>query len=179
MVPLGAILAIATLVAAGAPPTAGEPPSRAGGALTHKETTAMLVALPRPASEKIPSAAKTLRITAVGALRTSGQPTPIPPIAVTREKTVRAIATAIDELPRLQPGAYSCPSDNGSSVSFAFRAAQGESLLAWVKAEATGCGIVEVKIGDREEPLLSDGYRLLRKVEKLLGSLGRQLPKPL
>ncbi len=173
MVPLGAILAIATLVAA------GEPPSRAGGALTHKETTAMLGALPRPASEKIPSAVKTLRITAVGALRTSGQPTSIPPIAVTREKTVRAIATAIDKLPRLQPGAYSCPSDNGSSVSFAFGTTRGEPLLAWVKAEATGCGIVEVKIGDREEPLLSDGYRLIRKVEKLLGPRGQQLPKPL
>jgi hypothetical protein len=138
----------------------------------HKETNV----LQRPPSEEIPSAAKMLRITAIGPL---GHPAPIPPITVTKVKTVRAIATAIDELPRQQPGVYACPSDNGSSVSFAFRATGGGPLLAWVKAEATGCGIVEVGIGDHKEPLLTDGYRLIRKAKDLLGPLGRRLPKPL
>lgn len=133
----------------------------------------------RPTSERIPPTAQIVRITAVAPFGDGHQRASIPPILITDFSTVRAIAKAIDALPRLQPGVYNCPPDNGSSISFTFRAFEGGLSLAQVKAAPTGCGTVEVWIGQRSEPALTDGYRLVRRVEKLLGPAGGRLPRPL
>jgi hypothetical protein len=133
----------------------------------------------RPADERIPATARWLQITAVGALARHGHKPSPPPITIERPAEVRKIARMIDALPRAQPGVYSCPMDNGSSVSFTFRAAATDPVLAAVHAEATGCGSVSVKIDGRKYPGLSDGTELIHEVEKLLGPRAGQLPHPL
>lgn len=152
--------------------------SGTGGLSVVRADVYVVPRLPRPAAERIPSAAGFVRITAQPSFEERHRHVSIPPILVTSASTVRAIAQAIDALPRLQPGVYNCPSGNASRIDFAFSAAAGGPVLARVQAEPTGCGTVEVWIGGRHEPALTNGYQLVRRVERLLGPLGERLPKP-
>lgn len=134
--------------------------------------------LPRPAAERIPTAARILRITAREPLRGHGRKASSP-ITLENGAKLREIAHMIDALPRAQPGTYSCPMDNGSSVTFTFRARAAGPVLALVNAQATGCGSVSMEIEGRRYPGLREGSKLIRKVEKLLGRRAAQLPRPL
>ncbi len=178
---LGSALLAAALLAGSTPsPGTAARLSNTGSIDASRQAGATLEDLSLPTqAQRIPPTAQIVRITAVAPFGDRRRRASIPPILITDFSKVRAIAKAIDALPRLQPGAYSCPSDNGSSISFTFRAFEGGPALARVKAEPTGCGTVEVWIGQRSEPALTDGYRLVRRVKKLLGPAGGRLPRPL
>lgn len=153
-------------------------PSTAGPSYVRAEAYVVPRQL-RPARERIPVAAQVLRITAEEPLRNHGSSTSPPPIMLTGGAKLRRIAHMIDALPRAQDGTTSCPMDNGSSVTFAFQAVPSGPVLASVKAGATGCGVVSVKIEGRRCPALREGPQLIRKVKKLLGPRAARLPRPL
>lgn len=121
---------------------------------------------PHPASERIPAAARVLEIEK----RIGGQAPKS--VLVGNAKTVGAVAALIDGLPVAQPGVRSCPEipAEAKSVRLTFRRSRGGVPLAEaVQKLPPGCGHgLELTIHGKREPVLDEGWILLRRLRGLL-----------
>ncbi|MBO0803201.1 MAG: hypothetical protein J2P25_09025, partial [Nocardiopsaceae bacterium] len=116
----------------------------------------------KPASERVPSAAKVVTIS-VNSTRVANSKVPAPK-TITNAATVRRIAALVDGLHPSLPGAYSCPADFGDEVQMLFRASAGGRPLATVSAAVDGCQGVSFTAGGKSEPTLAGGGTLAKKV---------------
>jgi len=127
--------------------------------------------VPRPTSERIPSAVARIDIT-------SGAPRKRPPVSlsVTRAGQVRSIVRLINGLPIAQPVAIACPSlSDPRMITLRFRAASGRTLAVltyddfrpW-SSPSVDCKTVGLSIGGRGQPPLLGGS-FLSTLAKLVG----------
>jgi hypothetical protein len=128
---------------------------------------------PRPASERVPSAARLATVTIVTQALLSEGPHPPPlttrRIRVTDRAKVRRLIAAVDALPAAQPGTIACPAGNDSKLTISFRASAGSAPLAVAEADTNGCGGVSFTLHGHTEPPLSGGFTLLGTVDRILG----------
>ena len=75
----------------------------------------------RPASEKVPAAAKAVTISMDLGLNQGGKKPP-KPVTITDPAKVRALTALINGLALFPPGAFSCPADFGDDLVLTFRA---------------------------------------------------------
>jgi hypothetical protein len=136
-----------------------------GGTALRADSQAVWVS-PHPASERIPAAVRVLEIEK----RAGGQAPK--PVLVRNAKTVRAVAALIDGLPVAQPGVRSCPEipAETKSVRLTFwRSRAGAPLAEAVQKLPPGCGHgLELTIHGKREPVLEEGWVLLRRLRGLL-----------
>ena len=130
--------------------------------------------VPRPPSERIPATAREIDITSAPL---NGQVKLV--LTVTARAKVRRIASLLNGLPIVQPGAYSCPGlmiSGAHTITLSFRANAGGPLLAratytaWPGlAYSSGpCNGIAFTVGGRhDDPLL--GGNFLRRLQRLLG----------
>ncbi|MGH3374582.1 MAG: hypothetical protein ACRDP6_07575, partial [Actinoallomurus sp.] len=129
---------------------------------------------PKPPSEAIPPAAL-LTIRAVppkppyGRPTASGSPLPTaPPVMTVSDRAVIAQAAKfVGALPVAGNGVMHCPADLGGSLDLRF-ASMGGATLATVRASASGCGFVAVRVGGAAKPGLRGGPDLIRRLGALL-----------
>ena len=141
---------------------------KAGGGRSALRVDAAVTWVPaKPASERIPAAAKVVTISPASSL-VAGAKVPSP-VTITNATTVRRIAALIDGLPLFPPGAYSCPADLGRSVQMTFAAVKGGPPLAVATATVAGCQGVRVIIGGKPQPTLSGTAGAVRQVLAIAG----------
>jgi hypothetical protein len=135
---------------------------------------------PRPAAERIP-AAKYLIVTAkspryarpprilpgMGVDPTASPSAGPARLVVTDQATIGKIAEAVDGLPTMLPGTYSCPADTGGGITLTFESSASGPVVATVDAAATGCATVTVTTHGKKQPTLQGGG-LIGHVESLL-----------
>jgi hypothetical protein len=139
-----------------------------GSGQTAVRVDAQVTWLPvKPASERIPAAARVVTIAAIPGLDATGR-TPAP-VTITSAAAVRRIASLIDGLPVFPPGTHSCPADTGRELRMTFRATAGGPALAVATADLDGCGGVGLTIGGATQPALSDGPSLAGQVLAIAG----------
>lgn len=117
----------------------------------------------RPRSERVPSG---IRMVTITSQRPGGRRSG--PIVVSAPRTVRRIVTLVNRLPAAQPGVASCSADIGPYVAIEFRRAAAQAPVAVATADDTGCGSVTFTLNGRREHLLTDGPRLIARLEALL-----------
>jgi hypothetical protein len=140
----------------------------AGGGQTAVRVDAQVTWLPaKPATERIPSAARVVTITAIPGLGATGR-TPAP-VTTTDATVVRRIASLIDGLPVFPAGTYHCPVETGRALRLTFRATAGGPALAVATAALDGCGGVGLAVGGAAQPGLSGGPSLARQVLAIAG----------
>lgn len=130
--------------------------------------------VPRPRSEKVPSTVHEVDV-ASGPLNSS----PTLRVSVVSPAAVRRLVSLINELPIVQPAAYSCPAlilDGAHAVTLSFRSAAGGRLLAratyvaypHLAYDSGPCNAIDLTIaGRRRKPLLGGDF--LRRVQRLVG----------
>lgn len=140
----------------------------AGGGQTVVRIDAQVAWLPpKPASERVPAAAKVVTISATpGPMVGAKVPAPA---TITNAATVRRIASLIDGLPLFPPGRYSCPAELGRAVQMTFRARAGGPPLGVVTAPLTGCQGVRFIVGGKSQPPLAGGADVARQVLAISG----------
>jgi hypothetical protein len=130
---------------------------------------------PKPATERIPAAAKVVTITPVTGVK------PVPstdrPVTVTG-KEVTSIAKAVDDLPLFPPGIFHCPADFGRGIELTFRATPSGPVLAMVTADYSGCGLVQVAVNGQLKPELWHGASLEQQVFKIAHITWKGFPGP-
>jgi hypothetical protein len=108
----------------------------------------------RPASEKVPAAAKAVTISEdLGG--NQGKKKPPKPVTITNPAKVSKLIKLIDGLPLAQPGVFGCPADFGDSLTLTFRAGRGTPALAAATVDLSGCGLVSFTIGGKAQPTLA------------------------
>lgn len=127
---------------------------------------------PRPASERVPAAARLVQIT-----KADTRDRVLLSLVVTRRPVVRRLARLVDGLPfsgGTLGAAYSCPYSGDPTDTFIFRARPGGPVLAKVResaylpADPSPCAMTTLTIrGHKLSPLL-DGGTLLEQASKLL-----------
>jgi hypothetical protein len=128
--------------------------------------------IPRSVSERISPSVRVLDVT-LARPRTR----PSLSMAVTDTAKVSKIASMIDRLPTVQPGAISCPAlpVDGPFVTFTFRVTQGGRALAqasepaWATEPTTACDPMTLTISGRVQTPLLGGASVVQKAEALLG----------
>jgi hypothetical protein len=80
---------------------------------------------------------------------------------------ITQIISAVNQLPPLGPGAYSCPADRGPNVILRLFGATGSRPVATVNADNSGCGLVKVTIRGRPRPAAREGWRLIMRLVAL------------
>jgi hypothetical protein len=140
----------------------------AGGGQSAVRVDAQVTWLPaKPASERIPSGAKLVTISAIsGPIVGAKVPAPV---TITNAATVQRIASLVNGLPIFPPGVYSCPADLGRAVQMTFRATAGGPPLAVVTAGVASCQGVGFTVGGQRQPALADGAALARQVLAITG----------
>jgi hypothetical protein len=124
------------------------------GGQTVVRVDAQVTWLPaKPATERIPSAARVVTITAIPGLDATGR-TPAP-VTITDATVVRRIASLIDGLPVFPPGTYHCPMDTGKGLRLTFRATARGSALAVANMALDGCATVSLTVGGVTGPALA------------------------
>jgi hypothetical protein len=107
----------------------------------------------KPATERIPSAARLVTITAIPGIDSRGrQPAPV---TITDASVVSRIASLIDGLPVFPPGTYSCPMDTGKGLRLTFRATARGPALAVANIALDGCATVSLTVGGATGPALA------------------------
>lgn len=135
----------------------------AGGGQTAVRIDARVTWLPaKPASERVPAAAKVVTISATpGPVVGAKVPSPV---TITNAATVRRIASLVNGPPPFPPGKYSCPVELGRAVQMTFRATPDGAPLAVVTADLTGCRGVRFVAGGKPQPALTGGPDVARAV---------------
>ncbi len=105
---------------------------------------------PRPASERVPSAAHVVTITQLSGLAPHARRPPAP-VTITDLAVVRRLAALIDslQLSTIGPGA-SCPAPIGGGIRLAFLARAGGPPLAVAQGPAA-CGTVQFSVGGKRK----------------------------
>jgi hypothetical protein len=121
---------------------------------------------PRPASERVPSAARVVTITQLPSLVPHASRPPAP-VTITDLAVVRRLAALVDSLQLSTIGpAASCPLVPGSGIQLAFRARAGGPPLAVAQGPAA-CGTVQFSAGGRPQPALQITDSFIPQVLKL------------
>ena len=123
---------------------------------------------PRPALDRVPSAAHVVTITRLPGLdRHTGR---LPaPVTITDLAVVRRLAALVDslQLSTIGPGA-SCPAAFGAGIRLTFLAMAGGRPLAVAQGPAA-CGTVEFSVGGKLQPSLQLTESFIPQVLKLAG----------
>ncbi len=122
----------------------------------------------RPASEKVPAAAKAVTIAIKLGLNQGGRKPP-KPVTITDPAKVRALTALINGLTLFPPGAPDCPADFGGNLVLTFRAGPRTPALAVATVDFAGCDSVDFTIGGKPQPALAGpgtdtGPQILRLV---------------
>jgi hypothetical protein len=140
------------------------------GALAESQSVWIV---PRPASERIPSATRIIQITsAVPGAADGGR------LTVARDAQVQSIVALVNRLPIVQPGATACPAlIDGKTITMTFRSRPSGPALAalrfvdyrpWKAAYSSECAPVQLSVAGRQRPAL-DGGDFIRRVERVIG----------
>jgi hypothetical protein len=123
---------------------------------------------PRPASTRVPSAARVVTITQVPSLGPHARRPPAP-VTITDPAVVRPLATLVDslQLSTIGPDA-SCPAAFGGGIWLTFRARAGGPPLAVAQGPAP-CGTVQFTVGGKRQPALQITDSFIPQVLKLAG----------
>ena len=125
------------------------------GGKTAIRVDAQVAWLPaRPASEKVPAAAKAVTISADPGLN-QGARKPEKPVTITDPAKVRALTALINGLTLFPPGAPDCPADFGGNLVLTFRAGPRTPALAVATVNLSGCDGVDLTIGGKPQPPLA------------------------
>jgi hypothetical protein len=108
----------------------------------------------RPATEKVPAAAKAVTITMKLGLNQGGRKPP-KPVTITDRAKVNALKALINGLTLFPPGRYSCPADFGDGLVLTFSAGPRTPALAVATIDLAGCDAVGLSIGGKSQPALS------------------------
>jgi hypothetical protein len=123
----------------------------------------------RPASEKVPAAAKAVTISADSGLNQGGNKSP-KPVTITDRARVRALTALINGLGLFPPGDFSCPSGFGDDLVLTFRAGPRALALAVATVDFGGCDSVDFTIGGKPQPTLAGpGTDIGPRILKLAG----------
>ena len=122
---------------------------------------------PRPASERVPSAARVVTIIQLPSLDPHARRPPAP-VTVTDLAVVRRLAALVDslQLSTIGPDAP-CPGYGGGGIRLTFRARAGGPPLA--VAQPAPCGTVQLSIGGKPQPALQITDSFIPQVLKLAG----------
>lgn len=108
----------------------------------------------RPASEKVPAAAKAVTISVDPGLNQGGRK-PQKPVTITDPAKVRALTALINGLALFPPGAFDCPADFGGNLVLTFRAGPRTPALAVATVHFAGCDGVDLTIDGKSQPSLA------------------------
>jgi hypothetical protein len=108
----------------------------------------------RPASEKVPAAAKAVTVSMEIGLNQGGKKPP-KPVTITDPAGVRALTALINGLAPFPPGDFNCPADFGDNLVLTFRAGPRAPALAVATADLAGCDGVDFTIDGRSQPALA------------------------
>jgi hypothetical protein len=108
----------------------------------------------RPATEKVPAAAKAVTIAMKLGLNQGGRKPP-KPVTITDRAKVSALKALINGLALFPLGMYSCPADFGAGLVLTFRAGPRTPALAVAAVTLGGCGGVGLTIGGKSQPTLA------------------------
>jgi hypothetical protein len=122
----------------------------------------------RPASERVPSAARVVTITQLPSLDPHARRPPAP-VTITDLAVVRRLAALVNnlELSTIGPAA-SCPLPGGGGIRLTFLATVGGPPLAVAQGPAA-CGTVQFSVGGKEQPALQSTDSFIPQVLKLAG----------
>jgi hypothetical protein len=120
----------------------------------------------RPASEKVPAAAKGVTI-AMRLGSNQGGRKPPKPVTITDPAKVGALKALVNGLALFPPGTFNCPVDFGQGLVLTFRAGPGAPALAVAAVDLAGCDGVGLTIGGKSQPALAgpgtdSGPRILK-----------------
>ena len=144
----------------------------AGGGTGVRVDAQVQWVIPRPVSERIPRGVHEIDVT-----RAVPGDAPSLEVKVVSPHEIRALVAMVDALGIIQPGAYSCPSQQGDApvVTFTFRASDEGTVLASASEPAsareptTSCDPMTFSIrGHPQTPLLG-GAAVVGKAGRLLG----------
>ena len=123
---------------------------------------------PRPASDRVPSAAHVVTITQLPSLNPHAKPPPAP-VTITDPAVVRRLAELVDglQLSTIGPGA-SCPAAFGGGIRLTFLARAGGAPLAVAQGPAA-CGTVQFSAGGTRQPALQLTDSFIPQVLRLAG----------
>jgi hypothetical protein len=128
--------------------------------------------IPRPVSERIPRGVHEIDVA-----RAVPGDAPSLEVKVVSQREIRALVAMVDALGIIQPGAYSCPSQQGDApvVTFTFRASDEGNMLASAseassaREPTTPCTAMTFSIRGRPQTPLLGGAAVVRKAGRLLG----------
>jgi len=128
--------------------------------------------IPRRVSERIPRGVHEIDVA-----RAVPGDAPSLEVKVVSQHEIRALVAMVDALGIIQPGAYSCPSQQGDApvVTFTFRASDEGNLLASAgeassaREPTTPCTAMTFSIRGRPQTPLLGGAAVVRKAGRLLG----------
>ncbi len=123
---------------------------------------------PRPASERVPSAARAVMITRLPSPDPHASRPPAP-VTITDLVVVQRLAALVDglELSTIGPDA-SCPAPPGGGIQLTFLAGAGGPPLAVAQGPAA-CGTVQFSAGGKPQPALQITDSFIPQVLKLAG----------
>jgi hypothetical protein len=121
----------------------------------------------RPASERVPSAARVVTITRLPSLDPHASRPPAP-VTITHLAVVRRLAALVDSLQLSTIGNAPCPATLGGGIRLTFRARAGGPPLAVAQGPAA-CGTVQFSVGGKPQPMLQLTDSFVPQVLKLAG----------
>jgi len=123
---------------------------------------------PRPASERMPAAARVVTITQLPCLDPHARRPPAP-VIITDPAVVRRLATLVDslQLSTIGPGAP-CPAPAGGGIRLTFRTRADGPPLAVAQGPAA-CGTVQFSVRSKRQPALQITDSFIAQVLKLTG----------
>ena len=123
---------------------------------------------PRPASERVPPAARVVTITQLPSLDPHASRPPAP-VTITDLAVVRRLAALVDSLQLSTIGlAVSCPPSLGGGIQLTFLAQAGGPPLAVAQGPGA-CGIVQFNVGGQPQPALQITDSFIPRVLRLAG----------
>jgi hypothetical protein len=123
---------------------------------------------PRPASERVPAAARVVTITQLPSLGPHARRPPAP-VRITGPAIVRRLAVLVDSLQLSTIGpAAPCPGSLGGGIRLTFRGKGGGPPLAVAQGPAA-CGTVQFSAGGKRQPALQLTDSFIPQVLKLAG----------
>jgi hypothetical protein len=122
---------------------------------------------PRPAAERVPSAARVVTITQLPSLDPQASRPPAP-VTITDWVVVRRLAALVDSLQLSTIGPAPCPMPPGGEVQLMFLARAGGPPLAVAQGPAA-CGTVQFSVGGKPQPALQITDSFIAQALKLDG----------
>jgi hypothetical protein len=155
------------------------------GSTGLRADTQVVWVTPRPESERIPTGARRLSVSATSALM--GDHSLQRPFSVASAQRIERIVALLNSLPAAQPGTRACPDDPGIRLVLVFYQPDAASPSAVATIDPYGCGGVQLTIGGRPQaPLGSEALpgtsttrapSLIVRIDRVLGVRLRISPR--